>query len=1209
MAEKIIIKISYDKLNTEYNLDDFNKDTITIGRNRNNDIVVRGNKVSANHGVFFKENNKWYYQDLNSRNGTICNNQKIIKVELKNRDELILDSSRQSDSVCVRVNIGYTADSTSARTGNNQVDNIFSGNKPASPGIDNDNNTGSSRQDAAKINNKGNDEIFDRRFKRIVIILSISIVAVLLFTVIFLIVNKLKSEKNSGGGGGGVANGTSGFGDITVSIDKGVFSHDDTFDIYYISEDFQGFTGTVEGSEINLDELKYQIIDGNNVEISSGKLELTDSAWSIDSPAMMLGENTLIVTAVDRRKRENSDSVTFSNDDEKYMENVSVDLDDKDGDGLIAYIEASIGTDDNNPDTDDDGLQDGVEYLMTGTDPTKYDTYGDGICDADRDSDKDKLINKAEIEAGTDPGVSDTDGDGLSDGEEVKNYKTNPCVTDTDEDEASDYWEVMNHTDPLVKNQSFKVTLECGSEKSLTRASVNMDYNGNPENVSLSPVSGNPFISENMTGYLGEAYYLDFPTHEELSARLEMYNQSLKEKEREAAIYRLDEDTQQLFEVRTTVENSIATAEVERAGIYVLLDKAKIDEALNLDIKTEEELAQIVVKVAFVVDYSKSMDENDPNYQRIEIVKEYLSHLRTDYDYASIIQFARIAKTIVPMTTNIQECVDAVGNIVNNDGSTGCGSSGEAGTNGSAGLLNALAEFSDDDGGDAIYKSIIFLSDGEDTVDESEKHYDEIIEEAKKKNIRIYTIGLGDIDETLLKRISNETGGMYYRASEISDDEVSLEEVFEEIQGLTIPDIDANNDGILDYYIDLIVEGKLRTGTGINPFEGLSKDEIQANDDYDKDGRKNGEEVIIVHDENRIYIKYVSSPIMPDTDLDGYNDKEDNRPLKWDVGDRDLAIFAILAYEDGSTAYNNYKNSGKAEFYADDELQNDDSYVKAERIGYVDFSSYGVDRGIYNRWKITYFENTQVELLSDEHFSCTVFECDDNIVLAYRGTNGEICEWADNILGYGAAGYHLEESYAESIAKEVVKYALQSNKKVYITGHSLGGYLSQIGAAYMINKMEYTPEKVVYFDGMGLNFLDTSGILNLITGGYNIIGSIEGMIYHYDATKALKEYGKSGRLILYRIKGDVVSDLGKHYGITNTLEPPTEFLDDVRNDNDSYTYELGEGVSLLMSSVAKDWIFIYYQEYGCSSMKEYFHMTHEPYCFPGIIEQGKRKIK
>jgi len=141
---------------------------------------------------------------------------------------------------------------------------------------------------------------------------------------------------------------------------------------------------------------------------------------------------------------------------------------DTDRDGLSDEVEASLGTDPNNSDSDGDGFSDGEEVNGTYgwvTDPLSSDTDGDGISDPDEwnfglnptdpndgsaDQDGDSLTNSEEIALGTDFSLHDSDGDGLNDGEEVNVYGTDPLNTDTDGGGRSDGSEVdIDGTDPL----------------------------------------------------------------------------------------------------------------------------------------------------------------------------------------------------------------------------------------------------------------------------------------------------------------------------------------------------------------------------------------------------------------------------------------------------------------------------------------------------------------------------------------------------------------------------------------------------------------------------------------------------------------------------------------------------------------------------------------------------------------------------------------
>ncbi len=125
-------------------------------------------------------------------------------------------------------------------------------------------------------------------------------------------------------------------------------------------------------------------------------------------------------------------------------------LKDDDGDGLINLEEINHGTNSSDPDTDDDGLDDGEEVYEGSdgyvTDPLSPDTDGDNITDYE------------EVEEGldgfiTNPNKADTDDDGLTDWEEVFRYKTIPTAKDSDDDGLIDSLELDESdghtTDPM----------------------------------------------------------------------------------------------------------------------------------------------------------------------------------------------------------------------------------------------------------------------------------------------------------------------------------------------------------------------------------------------------------------------------------------------------------------------------------------------------------------------------------------------------------------------------------------------------------------------------------------------------------------------------------------------------------------------------------------------------------------------------------------
>lgn len=74
-----------------------------------------------------------------------------------------------------------------------------------------------------------------------------------------------------------------------------------------------------------------------------------------------------------------------------------------------------------------------------------------------KDDDNDGLSNEDEVNLGTDPNNPDTDGDGLLDGAEVDKYKSDPKNPDTDFGGIDDGEEVGRNTDPLNREDDFRV--------------------------------------------------------------------------------------------------------------------------------------------------------------------------------------------------------------------------------------------------------------------------------------------------------------------------------------------------------------------------------------------------------------------------------------------------------------------------------------------------------------------------------------------------------------------------------------------------------------------------------------------------------------------------------------------------------------------------------------------------------------------------------
>jgi len=67
-----------------------NKESITIGRKGNNDIIIDNLAISRHHARLVQKEDKFILEDLNSFNGTFINEKKVIKCELRDGDRILI---------------------------------------------------------------------------------------------------------------------------------------------------------------------------------------------------------------------------------------------------------------------------------------------------------------------------------------------------------------------------------------------------------------------------------------------------------------------------------------------------------------------------------------------------------------------------------------------------------------------------------------------------------------------------------------------------------------------------------------------------------------------------------------------------------------------------------------------------------------------------------------------------------------------------------------------------------------------------------------------------------------------------------------------------------------------------------------------------------------------------------------------------------------
>ncbi|MDO4908018.1 hypothetical protein [Neisseria sp.] len=184
-----------------------------------------------------------------------------------------------------------------------------------------------------------------------------------------------------------------------------------------------------------------------------------------------------------------------------------------------------------------------------------------------------------------------------------------------------------------------------------------------------------------------------------------------------------------------------------------------------------------------------------------------------------------------------------------------------------------------------------------------------------------------------------------------------------------------------------------------------------------------------------------------DTDGDGLVDAVDPYPNYWNVSDRDLRLFATVAYAtEGKAELQRAFNGGSDKLTINS--------VKTHFNEQVDISEY------QGRWEVLNVTGKGEWIGSGLDYM--IFgngrKTDgsyENVVVAFRGTKG---------LQDATAGLKLAQGNTPTQAKEmdeiITKLAQYNPDHIFSTGHSLGGYLAQYFATHTVQNSQFKDEFV-----------------------------------------------------------------------------------------------------------------------------------------------------
>jgi len=203
----------------------------------------------------------------------------------------------------------------------------------------------------------------------------------------------------------------------------------------------------------------------------------------------------------------------------------------------------------------------------------------------------------------------------------------------------------------------------------------------------------------------------------------------------------------------------------------------------------------------------------------------------------------------------------------------------------------------------------------------------------------------------------------------------------------------------------------------------------------DNDYLKDKEELYIYEKDGKKYVGYYSHPMLEDTDGDGIidsNEKPDEK-LKWNVSERDMIMFMELSYRDDNyidRVLDHKKPLTESELYK----------KNGDRKPRYEYMMMNKELGPYWERKKSYHTSSGLDAVLYETKSDFLYLPNGTAqVLAFRGTSDVKDIKADITLGTGRNPQQGID--AENIMRELAKDKSITN--LYLTGHSLGGYLVQ----------------------------------------------------------------------------------------------------------------------------------------------------------------------
>ena len=814
-------------------------------------------------------------------------------------------------------------------------------------------------------------------------------------------------------------------------------------------------------------------IDGTNYEI----LVLTEftvlDESSVDSDNDGVQDEIEIALGLDTTKEDTDDDglsdyqelLIVGTDPKKYDtddDGVSDSMDDEDEDGISNIDEIKLGTILNSSDSDLDGLLDGEEVYTYNTNPLLDDTDGDTLSDFE------------ELKLGLDPTLKSTDGTTLDNdrvfiqtaGDEIKDpslllsdnwlkptvsgniygdLSSRVMLSESDNEAFTDNRAILSDVIDLATSYTVPLTLTFSYDK---------EYSGNIKNltiVSFDEENGLQLIdthiddvNKTISGEIhGSATYFVIDVDEFLKGLgIDVFGNVESIDSDEAVSVNATETKLYEYDVFDNDGNIIGKS----SSIITIQAPSQTYLSVNNITKTEDS-PMGKADIVFVVDVTGSMGsainnvKNNINSFAETLVNEYNIDANFGLVEFQDITFDGLDSTIRHKNmssnwfTNASLYQNEIANLEVGDGGDGPETPID-------GLENARRI----DWRNDSTKFVILITDAEYKNDN--RYGIENMEEMESlfSNDGII-VSVISPEESLYFGLVNSTNGIYgYIYDDFSNVLLGLAEkigvetndgdwVFlDDFQAVRLAPEgsenygDTDGDGIGDYE-----ELGAKSSYNMISFISLLRNRYDIPEEMYK-----GKEKIDVY-------KYNSNPVLVDTDNDGYTDRDDTHPRKWDISDRDLAIAANISYSNPSC------------------------YTK------IDSSDISINDGA----SVTEMKDWKVIDIWEggAGFYALALKKDNNVIIAYRGSTvnnmiDAIDDWVFADVINVLTGISTQEPAAKAFASQILNNCSIGKKyegcKVYICGHSLGGNLALYGSVEALSINSGVVERICTYNGLGM---------------------------------------------------------------------------------------------------------------------------------------------